>query len=78
MIKVTILQKTNGTWQFGKIGVLVNFIIQKLKFYKIAQVFFNFSRERKFERFERIERISFSENPGLDLYVFYKFLAKCR
>ena len=41
--------KKNGTW------CLVNFIIQKLKFYKIAQVFFvNFSGARKFERFDRL------------------------
>jgi hypothetical protein len=32
MIKFLIIQKkTFGTWQFGKIGVLVNFIMQKLK-----------------------------------------------
>ena len=32
MIKCTIIQKqTFGTWKFDKIGVLVNFIIEKLK-----------------------------------------------
>ena len=41
-----------------------NFIIHKLKFCKIAQLFLfvSFSRERKYER---IERISFSQNPNL-------------
>ena len=33
MIKLTVIPKKKpfDTWQFGKIGVLVNFIIQKLK-----------------------------------------------
>ena len=32
MIKFKVIpKKPFGTWQFGKIGVLVNFIIQKLK-----------------------------------------------
>ena len=32
-MKFTVVQKKPfGTWQFGKIGVLVNFIIQKLLF----------------------------------------------
>ena len=33
MIKFTVTynKKSFGTWQFGKIGVLVNFIIKKLK-----------------------------------------------
>jgi hypothetical protein len=39
MIKFTILQKkTFCAWQFGKIGVLVNFILQELKFCKIAHL----------------------------------------
>ena len=37
MIKLTVIQKTPfGTWQFGKIGVVVNFSI--LKIFKIAQL----------------------------------------
>ena len=40
MIKFTVVQKKPfEPWQFGKIGVLVNFIIDKLKFCKIAHVF---------------------------------------
>ena len=42
-------KKPYGTWQFGKIGVLVNFIIPKLKFFKIAQLFIvSFSLVRGF------------------------------
>ena len=29
-------KKSFGTWQFGKIGVLVNFVIQKLKSKKLV------------------------------------------
>ena len=36
--KVYSLTK-KATWQFGRIGFLVNFIIQELKFWKIAQFF---------------------------------------
>ena len=41
MIKFRVVQKKKPfePWQFGKIGVLVNFIIDKLKFCKITQVF---------------------------------------
>jgi hypothetical protein len=43
-----------ATWQFGKIGVLVNFIIQELKFDKLLSFFcVSFSGERKSQRFER-------------------------
>ena len=31
--------KPFGSWEFGKIGVLVNFSIPKLKFFKITQLF---------------------------------------
>jgi hypothetical protein len=37
---VVYKKKTYGTWQFGKIGVLVNFITKEWKFCKIAQLFF--------------------------------------
>ena len=47
-------------WQFGKIGVLVNFIIQELKFCNFFCL--SISRERKIWG---NERISFSENPNL-------------
>ena len=41
-------------WQFGKIGVLVYFIVLKLKFCKLAQLLCvsGFSGEREFERIE--------------------------
>ena len=45
------------------LAFLVNFIIQELKFCKIAHSFcISFSREKKFERFERI---SLSQNPNI-------------
>ena len=37
---IVIQKRPFGTWQFGKIGVLFNFINQELNFWKIAQFFF--------------------------------------
>ena len=46
MIKFTVIpKKLFGTWQFGKIDVLVNFITQK--FARKVNIFFSFSGERK-------------------------------
>ena len=36
---IIFTKKSFGTWQFGKIGILVNFSIPKLKFCKVAQLF---------------------------------------
>ena len=33
-------KKTFGTWQFGKIGVLVNYVIKELKFCKMKRITF--------------------------------------
>ena len=63
--KTTILRdrkKLFGTWQFGKIGVLVNFINQELKFCKIAQIFFSVSLMRG--KFEGTRESLFLENSG--------------
>ena len=40
-------KKPFGTWQFGKVGFLVNFINQESKFYKIAHLFCLNLRERE-------------------------------
>ena len=34
-----VLHPNYGNWQFGQINILVNFIIQALRSYKIAQIF---------------------------------------
>ena len=42
-------KKQDGTWQFGKVGALVNIIIEELNSCKIAQLFFvSISGEKKF------------------------------
>ena len=58
MIKLTFVKKKN-IWQFGKIGVLVNFIIKELKFFKIAHFFVCQSFWP--EKFEKSEMIFFTE-----------------
>ena len=62
MIKFTVIPKLFGTWQFGKIDVFVNFIIQKfarLKSKQFTQFFWWGVKS------ERIESIYFAENSGL-------------
>ena len=50
-------------WQFGKIGVLVNFIIQELKFCKVAQLFcVSVSLVR--ENLRELIRFFFPEKPS--------------
>ena len=60
MIKFTVIQKkTFGTWQFDKIGVLVNLIIQKLKSKHLVSL-------SQFLWWEvKSERIHFAESSGL-------------
>ena len=50
----TVPKKPFGTWQFDKSSVLINFIIQDLKFFNTAQLFFvSFSHGSKSEGIER-------------------------
>jgi len=67
MIKLRYIYKEKlafGTWQFSKIGVLVNFIIKDWRFCKIAKLLlcFSFSGQRKFGRI--VKKKSFL-NPAL-------------
>jgi hypothetical protein len=46
MIKFTVIpKKPFGTWQVGKIGFVVNFIIQKLFQFSLVTGFFEGTRE---------------------------------
>ena len=56
MIKFIVKKKWLGKEQFGKIGVLVNYIIQKLKFCKLAQLFLCVSVSLVRGKSEKIER----------------------
>jgi hypothetical protein len=55
-------KRTFGTWQFGKIGVLVNFIIKEWKFCKIAQFFLCVHKflwpERNLRRLRKIQPLT--------------------
>jgi hypothetical protein len=69
MIKFTIIKKG----PFGKIGVLVNSIIQELNFSKLLSFFVSVSSV--IEKYERMERIIFSQDPNLDnifITAFFK------
>ena len=55
MIKFTVIPKTLfGTWQFGKIDVLVNFIIQKFATLKSLHFFSVFLVRSKSEKIASI------------------------
>ena len=60
MIKFTVIpKKLFGTWQFGKIDVLVNFIIQKFATFEKFTFFSVFLVRGKSEK---IESIHFAES----------------
>jgi hypothetical protein len=63
MLKLKVIQKKLiGTWQFRKIDVLVNFIIQKFASLK-SKHFSQFVLVRG--KSERIESIHFADSSGL-------------
>ena len=74
-IKFTVmLKKPFGTWQFGRIGVLVNFIIQKLKSkHLVCLGFWYISRDSRAKIYLSLEKmwayIIVCDNTVWEIYV---------